>query len=476
SVHLLGVINDILDMSKIEAGMFELSEEEFSMEKMLERVANVISFRVNEKKQKFDMYIDQKLPPILIGDDLRLAQVVTNLLGNATKFTPIEGTVSLSLKLLDESEGDCEIQIEVSDSGIGISMEQQARLFQSFQQAESGTSRKFGGTGLGLSISKRIVEMMGGRIWVESELDKGATFAFTFRMRLGDRQRYERTAKEINWNGIRMLVVDDNSGILGYIKSFVESYGAQCDTAVSGSDAMELARRNGAYDVYFLDWKLADTDALRLTKGLKAMEPHKSKSVVTMVSSLEWEDLQDSASEAGVDVFLPKPLFPSTLIDTVNGCIAPEAAAVASASENRADERHYDFSRHSLLIAEDVEINREIMSALLEETGADIDFAENGAVAVDRFTKQPERYSLILMDIQMPEMDGYAAARAIRNLGSDVPILAMTANVFREDVEQCLAAGMNDHIGKPIDTEELFAKIQQYASGARQDAQVQRGV
>ena len=465
SVHLLGVINDVLDMSKIESGKFELSEEEFSLEKMLERVVNVISFRVNEKKQKFNLYIDQKLPQVFMGDDLRLAQVITNLLGNATKFTPIEGAVSLNVKLIGEESGVCEIKIEVTDSGIGISQEQQARLFQSFQQAESGTSRKFGGTGLGLSISKSIVEMMGGKIWVESELDEGATFAFTFRMKLGDAKRYELAVKETNWKDLRILVVDDNSGILGYIKSFVEIYGAVCDTAVCGSDAMEIVHKNGAYDLYFIDWKLADIDALQLTRGLKAMEPGKSKIVITMVSSLEWEDLQDSAKKAGVDIFLPKPLFPSALVDTINGCVLPGGNAAAAAPQSEADDKQYNFSGHTILIAEDIEINREIMSALLDETEVAIDYAENGKLAVSMFERQPEKYSLILMDIQMPEMDGYAASQAIRALGAPgakVPIVAMTANVFREDIERCLAVGMNGHIGKPIDTAELFEKLNQY--------------
>jgi len=469
SVHLLGVINDILDMSKIEAGKFELSEEEFSIEKMLERVANVVSFRIDEKKQKFNLFIDQKLPPVFIGDDQRLAQVITNLLGNATKFTPIEGMVSLNVKMVGESDGVCEMQIEVTDSGIGISTEQQARLFQSFQQAESGTARKFGGTGLGLSISKSIVEMMGGRIWVESEIDKGATFAFTIIMRLGDLQRYNLAIKETNWKDLRILVIDDNSGILGYIKSFVENYGAQCDTAVCGSDAMELVHKNGTYDLYFIDWKLADTDALQLTKGLKAIEPEKSKIVITMVSSLEWEDLQESAKKAGVDIFIQKPLFPSALVDTINGCIGADAEKTAVSTQNGGNENRYDFSGYTILIAEDVEINREIMSALLEDTEAVIDYAENGKIAVSMFEKQPERYSLILMDIQMPEMDGYEAARAIRASGTNMPILAMTANVFREDVEKCLAAGMDDHIGKPIDTKELLGKINKYLTSAKSD-------
>ncbi|MCL1805756.1 MAG: response regulator [Clostridiales bacterium] len=466
SVHLLGVINDILDMSKIEAGKFELSEDEFNFEKMLQRVVNIISFRVDEKKLKFSLYIDEGIPAILVGDDQRLAQIITNLLGNAVKFTPAEGSVSLSATLEGEAEDLWEIRIEVADSGIGISPEQQARLFQTFQQADSGTSKKFGGTGLGLSISKSIVEMMGGRIWVESQLDQGATFAFTVRMRRGDPHSYELSVKETNWSGLRILAIDGDSGVLSYLKNLIERNGALCDAATCGADAMELVHRNGAYDIYFIDWKLADIDALQLTRGLKAIEPGKSKIVITMISGSEWGDIEESARSAGVDMFLAKPLFPSTLVDTINGCLDIGAAAGAAAGQLIEAGERYDFSGKVILIAEDVEINREIMSALLEETGVAIDFAEHGELAVSRFREQPGRYDLILMDIQMPEMDGYTATRVIRALdvprAEEVPIIAMTANVFREDVEKCLEAGMNDHIGKPINTDELYKKISEY--------------
>ena len=472
SVHLLGIINDILDMSKIEAGKFELSEAEFSFEKMLQRVVNVTSFRVDEKKQKFNLYIDKNVPPVLIGDDQRLAQIITNLIGNATKFTPVEGSVSLNAALVGETGGLCEIKIEVIDSGIGISKDQQSRLFQSFQQAESDTSRKFGGTGLGLSISKSIVEMMGGKIWVESELNHGATFAFTVRMKCGDSQRYETAVKEIDWKNLRILAVDDNSGILEYFKSFVENYGAACDIATCGADAMEIARRNGAYDIYFIDWKLADIDALQLTNGLKAIDPEKKKTVIAMVSSVDWGDIEERAKKAGVDEFLSKPLFPSAMIEAINGSLDNGTITKESPERSGDAETSYDFSGSCILIAEDIEINREIVAAMLEDTGAAFDFAENGAEAVAAFTEQPEKYSLILMDIQMPELDGYEATQAIRALGSgrakDVPIIAMTANVFREDVERSIAAGMNDHIGKPIDTKELFSKLNKYIN-ARTD-------
>ena len=465
SVHLLGIINDILDMSKIEAGKFELSEDEFSFEKMLQRVVNVTSFRLDEKKQKFGLYIDKNLPPVLVGDDQRLAQIITNLLGNAAKFTPVGGSINLNAALVGEKDGICEIRVDVVDSGIGISEEQQSRLFQSFEQAESSTSRKYGGTGLGLSISKSIVEMMGGRIWVESELSKGATFAFTVHMRRGDSQKYEMAVKASNWNGLRFLAVDDNVGILGYLKSFIDSHDASCDAATCGSDAMDLVKNNGAYDVYLIDWKLADIDALQLTNELKAIEPQRNTAVIAMISSVEWGDVEERAKKAGVDRFLSKPLFPSAMVDAINGCLGRETAS-PSRPENEDSRDVYEFGGHTILIAEDIEINREIVAAMLEETGVSIDFAADGAEAVSAFRENPGKYSLILMDIQMPELDGYEATQAIRALGAgnagDVPIIAMTANVFREDIEKSRAAGMNDHIGKPIDTNELFAKIERF--------------
>jgi len=332
STHMLGVINDILDMSKIEAGKFELSPTVFSFEEMLKRVMAVNDFRIHEKEQVLTVHIDEAIPHKLYGDEQRLAQVITNLLGNAVKFTPEGGAIHLRTRYLGEENETCRVQIEVTDTGIGISPEQQARLFQSFQQAESSTSRKYGGTGLGLVISKSIVEMMGGRIWIESQLGKGATFAFTVA-------------------------------------------------------AMRL-----------------DEDA----EGLP-----------------EWPSLQ-----------------------TGHGTIAER------------------FEAHRLLLAEDVEINREIVLSLLEPTGLAIDCAENGQEALRMFREAPNCYDMIFMDLQMPEMDGYEATRKIRALGTPkamaIPIIAMTANVFREDVERCLAAGMNDHIGKPLDIEEVLQALRQY--------------
>ncbi|MDR3201418.1 MAG: response regulator, partial [Spirochaetales bacterium] len=325
--HLLGVIGDILDMSKIEANKLELSFTEFDFRKMLHGVTGVMSFRVEEKKQSFTVDIDPNIPSVLVGDDQRLAQVITNLLSNAVKFTPNEGALCLAARLVSETGEGCVIQVEISDTGIGISAEQQSHLFASFQQADGGISRKFGGTGLGLVISKRIVEMMGGKIWIESDLGKGSRFIFTI-----------------------------------------------------------LARRGTSDDA----------------------GPQTPLLVETPQSG---EDAQD------------------------------------------------DFSGYRIILAEDVEINREIVLSLLEPTGLKIDCAESGVQVLSLFTSSPESYDMIFMDVHMPEMDGYEATRSIRALdvprAKTLPIVAMTANVFREDVEKCLAAGMNDHIGKPIDFEAV---------------------
>jgi signal transduction histidine kinase len=330
STHLLGVINDILDMSKIEADKFELSIIEFNFREMLNKVETVIKFRINEKSQNFILKIDPKIPEVLLSDDQRLSQAILNLLSNAVKFTPDEGTITLEAILLGAEDGNYEIQIEVSDTGIGLSKEQIDRLFSSFVQAESGTARKFGGTGLGLAISKSIVELLGGKISVESELGAGSKFMFTFK--------------------------------------------AQAD----------------------LDKQL------------------------------------------------------TTEINT----------------DNTGPDEDICFEGKCLLLAEDIEINREIVIALLESTQIAIDCAKNGVEALELFTADPHRYDAIFMDVMMPEMDGYQATRSIRSLddpyAKQIPIIAMTANVFKEDIQKCLASGMNDHIGKPIDHDTMLNKLATY--------------
>jgi CheY-like chemotaxis protein len=302
--------------------------------------------------------------------------------------------------------------------------------------------------------------MMGGKIWIESELGKGATFAFTIQIKRGkSKDRHGLLNPGVNWKNIRVLAVDDAPEILEYFQEIAQGLNIRCDTAASGENACDLIERNGAYDICFVDWKMPGMDGIELTRKIKERET--AAPVVVMISAGTWNVIENEAKQAGVDKFLSKPLFPSTIADCVNECLG--SAAISQDPGTKAID-HFDGRR--ILLAEDVEINQEIVLALLEPTGLIIDCVENGAAALSAFSQNPGGYNLILMDIQMPEMDGYEATRRIRALDTpharDIPIVAMTANVFREDIEKCLEAGMNGHVSKPLDLEETFAVLRKY--------------
>jgi len=343
----------------------------------------------------------------------------------------------------------------VTDTGIGISQEQQSKLFQSFQQAESSTTRKFGGTGLGLAISKNIVEMMGGKIWIESELGKGATFVFTIQLeRLEDK---EYSAPDLK--SLRFLAVDDDHVILDYFIKIAERYGAVCHTAENAKDALRLREKNGPYSIYFVDYQMPGMNGMELTRKLK--EKDGAQAHVIMISGMEWNTIEAEAKNTGVDKFLLKPLFPANIVGAVNEFLGPNQQ-----KDETAKETIDRFEGCSVLLVDDIEINREIVLTMLEETLLSIDCAENGRIAVDKFMKNPEKYDAIFMDVQMPEMDGYEATQTIRSLdlpnAKDIPIIAMTANAFREDIEKCLSVGMNGHVGKPINFDEVLEMLRTY--------------
>jgi two-component system, sensor histidine kinase and response regulator len=463
STHLLGLINDILDMSKIEANMLKLSAVEFSFEKILKKVVEMVNFRVDEKRQKFTVRIDNAIPDTLFGDDQRLVQVIINLLGNAVKFTPENGSITLNTRFVEEENGLCTIEISVSDTGIGISQEQQAHLFQSFQQADGSTVRKFGGTGLGLAISKKIVEMMDGNIRIESELGKGSTFIFTVRMKRGTGTKRVLAAPGVNLSNIRILAVDDDPDILEYFSETALSLGLHCDTAANGEEALEFIGQRGAYHVCFVDWKMPGMDGIQLADKLKTSAS--VNSFVIMISAAEWSVIENDAKKAGVDKFMSKPLFQSTIAEIINDYLGADRTP-GNAKETTQTAPANNFADRCVLLAEDVEINREIVLALLEPTQLRIDCAESGSEAVRLFTEAPDKYDLIFMDVQMPGMDGYEATRLIRAMDTPraktIPIIAMTANVFQEDIEKCLNAGMNNHIGKPLDIDEVLEKLRKY--------------
>ena len=467
SKHLLGVINDILDMSKIEAGKFELSNTDFNFEKMLLKVVNVINFRVDEKEQTLIIKVDPGMPDAIVADDQRLSQVITNLLSNAVKFTPNGGTITLSARLLEETDGLCTLRIDVTDTGIGVSEEQKGKLFRSFEQADGSVSRKFGGTGLGLAISKNIVGMMDGEIWVESEPGQGSSFIFTIKARRGKAVNPQsQLIRSIDWASLRILAVDDSPDVREYFRNLSETLGTHCAVAADGYEAVRLIEESGdkPFHIAFVDWKMPGMNGIELTKRIKGNAGHADEAVdtvVIMISAAEWDEIEPEAKQAGVDRFVPKPLFSSLIVDCVNECLSADESL--STVETAEDSDTGRFAGYRILLAEDIEINREIVTAMLEHTGIAIDCAENGRAACEMFAAAPAAYDMIFMDIHMPEVDGYEATRLIRAMdlpeARTIPIVAMTANVFREDIERCLAAGMNDHVGKPIDIAEVIQKL-----------------
>ncbi len=464
SKHLLGVINDILDMSKIEANKFELSPTDFVFEKMLMRVVNVVNFRVEEKRQTLIIHVDNDVPASIVADEQRLAQIIANLLSNAVKFTPERGSITLSAYRTDEKDGLCTLRIDVKDTGIGISSEQQSKLFHSFEQADGGIARKFGGTGLGLAISKSIVELMGGEIWVESSEGGGATFSFTLKARTGSSGHGPLLPPDVNWSNLRVLAVDDAPEVREYFLNLSQSIGFSCTVAADGFEACDLLDADAPFNMVFVDWKMPGMDGIELTRKIKAKAG--AKAVVIMISSSEWDEIGAEAQKAGVDGFLPKPLFSSLVVDCITNCLGSGRCVAPEGPTPREPSQSDDLTGYRALLAEDNDINKEIVFALLEYTNIAIDWAGNGEQAFQMFQANQSLYDIIFMDIHMPEVDGYEATRRIRALDGqkarEIPIVAMTANVFREDVEQCLAAGMTDHIGKPISVEEIVTKLKKY--------------
>ncbi len=478
SRHLLGLINDILDMSKIEANKLELAPEVFNFERMLENIVNFITVKAEEKRIRLRVDVGFDVPADVIGDELRLAQVITNLLSNAVKFTPSGGEIRLRVSLKSAlSDDQILLLVEVTDTGIGITPEQQQKLFRSFEQAEGSITRRFGGTGLGLAISKRIVELMGGEIGVISEIDKGSTFFFTTRFTLAGKSKELRGDVSI-YKNTKVLVADDDQDIRDYFARVLPGFDMTFDCADSGEEAIRLAQNAAAesrkYDIVFVDYLMGGINGIETARAIKRIAGESVQ--VIMISMSEWNKISAEATEAGIARFISKPLFSSSILDAINSLV------INKTSLDQIKFGEFDFtaafSGRRMLLVEDIEINREIAATLLEDTQIAIDCAENGRVALEMFAMNPDAYDVILMDMQMPVMDGLEATRQIRALGTaaakTVPIIAMTANAFKEDVEACKAAGMNDHIGKPIDTNDMLAKIARHLGlarvGGRKDA------
>ncbi|MDR2662048.1 MAG: response regulator [Treponema sp.] len=455
SNHLLGLINDILDMSKIEAGKFDLDSVPFNLEETLIKVCNIITEKTDKKGQALRVITSPGMHLAYLGDELRLSQVLTNLLSNAVKFTPEGGKITVQAGVLAEEGDHNRLYFSVSDTGIGMNAEQMERLFMPFQQADKNITQRFGGTGLGLAISKSIVEKMNGQIWVESEIGTGSVFLFEVCLARRDEGPREKKSYP---PGLRLLLLEDDGEVRRQFLQIADACGVATAAAEDSKEAAAMIETNNAGGTPFAAVFAGSLEAAERLSSLAGGDR-----VVLLCSFLEWSRIEERAAGRGIHRFLTKPIFPSGLLEVLDKL----TDRTGGKTEPPGLEERPDLRGVRLLLAEDIEINQEIFKAILENTGIVIDTADNGAEAVQKFRNCPGGYDMIVMDVQMPEMNGLEATRAIRALdvpgAASIPIIAMTANVFREDIETCLAAGMNDHLRKPVDEKALIEKITFFA-------------
>ena len=464
--HLLGLINDVLDVSKIESGKAVLTLGEFTLDSMISSIDAIIRPMAKAKTQKFDITVSGIKHEQLIGDETRMNQILINLLSNSVKYTPEGGNIWLRIIGLEQRSSQFEhFQIQVEDNGYGMTPEYLKVIFDAFTRAENSTTNKVQGTGLGMAITKNIVELMGGTIKVTSEVDKGTVFTVDLELRIPDQPSDGQFWQE---KGIlRILAVDDESYILDNIRTLMKNTGVVTDTSLNGEDALrkiQTAREQGySYDVILMDWNMPGMDGLETARQIRGTEGNDIP--ILFLTACDWEEIQPQADTVGVDGFLAKPFFVSALkeklLELQSGPVKAEPPE-DSAPDTILEGRHF-------LVAEDNEINSEILLELLGGEGASCTVVENGHLAVETFSaSESGTFDAILMDVQMPVMNGYEATRKIRALNRtdavSVPIIAMTANAFAEDVKDALDAGMNDHIAKPIDLAVIKKIISKYVS------------
>ena len=463
--HLLGIINDILDFSKIEAGKLAVEQVDFELDKLLDNVANLVSEKTTAKGLELVFDIAPDVPRHLVGDSLRMGQVLINYANNAVKFTE-QGEVTIILRVQERSEKDLLLYCAVKDTGIGLTAEQQSKLFQSFSQADTSTTRKYGGTGLGLSISKKLADLMGGEVGVDSEHGQGSTFWFTARLGIGT-AKARKLIPEPDLRGRRVLVVDDNESARLVISDLLTAMTFQVAEADSGKTAIDLIKQTTAtpesFEIVFLDWQMPGMDGIEAARQIRSLgltdEPH-----LIMVTAYGREEVLKEASDAGIEDVLIKPVNASLLFDTTMRVLGAEVVDPRSAGDapSLLLEDMAMLRGARILLVEDNELNQEVASEILRDAGFFVDIAEDGQVAVDKVTRNTgEAWDIVLMDMQMPVMDGVTATVEIRQDArfSALPIVAMTANAMQQDKDKCLAAGMVDFLTKPIQPDELWATL-----------------
>ena len=464
---LLGIINDILDFSKIEAGKLDIEKIDFQLDNVLDNLSNIVCQKAQDKNLEFLISSQHDIPRNLLGDPLRLGQILINLVNNAIKFTE-RGEVIVTVTLEEQLEDRAKLRFSVRDSGIGMTPEQSARLFQAFSQADTSTTRKYGGTGLGLSISKRLVEMMDGRIWVESQPGVGSTFHFNAWFGIGWAEKGKRFIPELA--GIRALVVDDNAQAREILTEAVQVFALRAESVSSGEDAIrEIAAADSTdpYRLVLMDWHMPGMDGLEASRIIKRNDRLKHVPKIVMVTAFGREDIRAQSEQIGINGYLLKPVNSSLLYDTLVdlfGVLGPEERRPQATKD---DDRVPDASGIRVLLVEDNEVNQQVATELLQSAGASVTIGNNGAEAVKLLTvsDQAPPFDVVFMDLQMPEMDGITATKLLRRDQrlQKLPIIAMTAHALVEERQRCLDAGMNDHVSKPIDPDALFATLLRWA-------------
>ena len=458
--HLLGLINDILDMSRIESGRMVLRKEEFSFRSMLEQINVMVMTQCRDKGLKYECRIIGGVADYYIGDDMKLKQVLLNILSNAIKFTNSPGSVTLTVERTAVFENQSTIKFSIKDTGIGMEKSFIPKVFDTFMQEDSGRNNKYGSTGLGMAITKNIVEIMNGSISVESE--KGVGTEFTVYITLRNCEHECSDDYIINAKDMRVLVVDDEEIAAEHARIVLDEAGIKSDTCLSGEEALHMLEvahtKQEPYNLVLLDWRMPDMDGLEVAREIRKL--YSNETTIIILTSFNWDEIMDEALHIGVDSFLAKPLFASNVISEFERIARKNNMSIFK------EKQRADLNGKKILLAEDMIINAEIMKELLGLKGAVIDHAENGKIVYEKFKNSvPGYYDAILMDVRMPEMDGLEATTAIRNLdrkdAETIPIIAMTANAFDEDVQRSLQVGMDAHLSKPVDTDRLYQTLEE---------------
>lgn len=462
SKHLLMLLNDVLDMSKIENGKLNIRQELFDLKNLVTSLADINYGLATAKGLAFEIVISGFKDELLLGDSMRVNQILLNLLSNAIKFTPKGGSVRLEIRMLRSASDKIWLRFIVKDSGIGMKKEFLEHLYEPFEQADNGIARKYGGTGLGMAITKNLVAIMDGTIEVESQEGAGTTFMVD--LPFGVSKVDKKTAAEME--EMRVLVVDDDNDTCEHAAVLLKGMGVNVDWALNGFEAIEKVRSaceddGRCYDVCFIDWCMPELDGIETARRMRSYVG--PDVLIIIISAYDWSGIEEQAKAAGVNAFIAKPFFASNLYNMLL-TVSRKPELGFSAVGNK---ETYDFGGKKVLLVEDNELNMEIASELLKFVNLQVEHAENGKVAVNIFRNSKEKeYALIFMDIQMPLMNGYDAARCIRSsehpAAGTIPIIAMTANAFNDDVQAAFDAGMNGHLAKPIDVEVLYKTIARY--------------